>query len=77
MILPSEHLIAVCALKGGLARVLANVIDWNLIQKTNPGSDIAVHKINGNLGGQTFMILMSRLVDAPDPVNYQLHSVRY
>lgn len=35
MILPSEHLFTVRALKGGLARVLANVIDWNLIQKTN------------------------------------------
>lgn len=35
MILPSEHLFAVCALKGRLTRVLANVIDWNLIQKKN------------------------------------------
>lgn len=34
MILPSEHLFAVRALERGLARVLANVIDWNLIQKT-------------------------------------------
>lgn len=35
MILPSEHLRTICALKWGLARVLADVIDCNLIRENH------------------------------------------